>query len=369
MRRVPAAVRARSIPGLRVMSDTQKEAPDLGPLIARAMSGVPLDAEEAETAFRAVMEGRATPVQTTALLVALRTRNESPAEVAGGVRALRAAMVPVPAEAAGELVDTCGTGGGAITTFNISTAAALVAAGAGIRIAKHGNRSFTSRCGSADVLAQLGVNLELSPEAMAAVLAEAGIVFMFAPLLHPAMRHVAPVRRELGVGTIMNLLGPLTNPAGARRQVVGVADHGLLELIAGALRELRHDRALVVHGEPGLDEISPIGPSDVIELDGDRIERYTVQPDELLDEPVGDTASLAGGSPEDNARTVLGVLRGEIAGAARAAVLLNAGAAIHVGDGAESLKAGVRIARAALDSGAGLAALERLRAATHAARG
>lgn len=370
MRRASAAASApERSPDLRAMSDTQTEAPDLGPLIARAMSAVPLDAEEAETAFRAVMEGRATPVQTTALLVALRTRHESPAEVAGGVRALRAAMVPVPAGAPGELVDTCGTGGGALTTFNISTAAALVAAGAGVRIAKHGNRSFTSRCGSADVLEQLGVRLDLSPEAMAAVLADAGIVFMFAPLLHPAMRHVGPVRRELGVGTIMNLLGPLTNPAGARRQVVGVADPGLLELIAGALLELGHNRALVVHGEPGLDEISPIGPSDVIELAAGRIERYTVVPEELLDEPIGDAAALAGGSPEDNARTVLGVLRGEITGAARAAVLLNAGAAIHVGDGAGSLKEGVRLARGALDAGAGLAALERLRAATHAARG
>jgi anthranilate phosphoribosyltransferase len=332
------------------------------------MSGIPLAADEAEAAFLAVMDGRATPVQITALLVALRTRHESPAEVAGGVRALRAAMVPVPAQAPDELVDTCGTGGGSFTTFNISTVAALVAAGAGVRIAKHGNRSFSSRCGSADVLAELGVNLDLSPERMAGVLAEAGIVFMFAPLLHPAMKHVAPVRRELGVGTIMNLLGPLTNPAGARRQVVGVADPGLIDLIAGALLELDHLHALVVHGEPGLDEISPIGPTDIVEVVGGRLDRYRVSPEALLGEPIGDTENLGGGSPADNAGVLLGVLQGTTRGAARAAVLLNAGAAIYIGGRAKTLGAGVAAARRALDAGAGLAALDRLRAATRAVR-
>jgi anthranilate phosphoribosyltransferase len=348
------------------MSDAHDDPPPIGPLIARAMSGIPLAAAEAEAAFLAVMEGRATPVQIAALLVALRTRHESPAEVAGGVRALRAAMVPVPAHAPDELVDTCGTGGGSFTTFNISTVAALVAAGAGVRIAKHGNRSFSSRCGSADVLAELGVNLDLSPDRMAGVLAEAGIVFMFAPLLHPAMKHVAPVRRELGVGTIMNLLGPLTNPAGARRQVVGVADPGLIDLIAGALLELDHLHALVVHGEPGLDEISPIGPTDIVEVLGGRLDRYRVSPEALLGEPIGDTENLGGGSPADNAGVLLGVLQGTTRGAARAAVLLNAGAAIYIGGRAETLGAGVVAARRALDAGAGLAALDRLRAATRA---
>ena len=348
------------------MSDAHDDPPPIGPFIARAMSGVPLAAAEAAAAFLAVMEGRATPVQITALLVALRIRHESPAEVAGGVRALRAAMVPVPAHAPDELVDTCGTGGGTFTTFNISTVAALVAAGAGVRIAKHGNRSFSSRCGSADVLAELGVNLDLSPDRMAGVLAEAGIVFMFAPLLHPAMKHVAPIRRELGVGTIMNLLGPLTNPAGARRPVVGVADPGLLDLIAGALLELDHLHALVVHGEPGLDEISPIGPTDIVEVLGGRLDRYRVSPEELLGESIGDADNLGGGSPADNARVLLGVLQGTTRGAARAAVLLNAGAAIYIGGRAETLGAGVAAARQALDKGAGLAALDRLRAATRA---
>ncbi|MGH7574973.1 MAG: anthranilate phosphoribosyltransferase [Longimicrobiales bacterium] len=342
--------------------------PTLGDTIARIARGEDIDADGAEAAFREVMEGRATPVQIAALLMGLRVKGEVPAEVAGGVRALRAAMVGVPAAPGAEpLVDTCGTGGGALTTFNISTAAALVAAGAGVRIAKHGNRSFTSRCGSADVLAALGVSLELSPDAMARVLDEAGIVFMFAPLLHPAMRHAAPVRREMGVPTIMNVLGPLTNPAGARRQVVGVADARLVPLIAGALQQLGHDHAIVAHGEPGLDELSPIGPSDVVELRDGRLHRFTLDPAETLGCSFDDVTELGGGGPEHNARIVLGVLRGEIGGAARAAVVLNAAAALYVAGHAASLGAGVESAHRTIDSGDGLAALERLRAATHAA--
>jgi anthranilate phosphoribosyltransferase len=346
---------------------TERSGPTLGELIARVTRGEDLGAEDAESAFRELMAGRATPVQTAALLVALRVKREVPAEVAGGVRALRAAMVPVSANAGDPLVDTCGTGGGAFTTFNISTAAALVAAGAGTRIAKHGNRSFTSRCGSADVLAHLGVTIELTPEAMGQVLEHAGIVFMFAPLLHPAMKHVAPVRRELGVPTIMNVLGPLTNPASARRQVVGVADPKLLELIAGALRELGHERAIIAHGEPGLDELSPIGPSDVIELRDGELRRFTLDPVAVLGYAVEDRTELAGGDPDHNARTVLGVLRGELKGAARAAVALNAGAALYIADRTDSIEAGVRLAERVIDQGGGLAALQRLRSASRAA--
>jgi anthranilate phosphoribosyltransferase len=346
---------------------TQPEPPPLGALIAKAVRGETLSADEAEAAFNAVMEGRATPVQIASLLVALRTRGERPTEVAGGVRALRRAMVPVEADADG-LVDTCGTGGGAFGTFNISTAAALLAAGAGVRIAKHGNRSFTSRCGSADVLSALGVTIDLKPDAMARVLADAGIVFMFAPLLHPAMRHVGPIRGELGFGTIMNLLGPLTNPAGARRQVVGVADPALLELIAGGLRELGHDRALVVHGQPGMDELSPIGPTAVVELKGGKLERYSVVPDTIFPGEAFDPADLAGADPADNARVVRGVLAGELKGGARAAVVLNAGAALYVADRVLSLEEGVRAAEQALDAGSGLHALDRLRRATVAAK-
>jgi anthranilate phosphoribosyltransferase len=346
--------------------DTLAEAlPDLVPLIARRVAGEPWSAADAEAAFRHVMEGRATPVQVAALLVVLRTLRETPLDVAGGVRALRAAMVPVAADT-DRLVDTCGTGGGDVTTFNISTAAALLAAGAGVRIAKHGNRSFTSRCGSADVLAELDVTIELSPGAMARVLEQAGIVFMFAPLLHPAMRHVAPVRRELGFGTIMNVLGPLTNPAGARRQVVGVADPSLLDLIADALHELGHEHALVVHGEPGLDELSPIGPTHVVEVGAGPTRRYVLEPDRIFGSARFPAADLAGGDPAHNARIVAGILGGTIGGGARAAVVLNAGAALYVAGDTGSIEDGVARAEQALDTGAGLAALDRLRAATRA---
>jgi anthranilate phosphoribosyltransferase len=334
---------------------------DLGDLI-RAAATRPLTAAEAEAAFTEVMEGNATPVQMAALLVAIRVRGAVPAEVAGGVRALRRAMVPVPTDSAG-LVDTCGTGGGAITTFNISTAAALLAAGAGVRVAKHGNRSFTSRCGSADVLEALGVRLELSPEEEARVLERCGIVFMFAPLHHPAMKHVGPIRRELGMPTVMNVLGPVTNPAGARRQVVGVSDPALLELIAGALAELGHERALVVHGQPGLDEVSPLGTTEVLEVRDGGWTRSTFDPAAELGWELFTAEGLEGGDRHDNARKVEDVLRGRLGGAARAAVVLNAGAAVYVAGQADSLVAGIHAAGAALDAGLGWQKLQELRAA------
>jgi len=277
---------------------------DLRPFIEEVAQGQALGAEDAEKVFSAVISGEASPVQVGAILMGLRTRGVLPSEVAGGVRALRGAMVRVPARDPGELTDTCGTGGGTLTTFNISTAAALVAAGLGVRIAKHGNRSFTSRSGSADVLEALGVQIQLSPEDMGRVLEEVGIVFMFAPLLHPAMRHVGPIRRDLGITTIMNLLGPLTNPAGALRQMVGVSEPGILWLIVEALRELGHTRALVVHGSPGLDEMSPLGPTQVAELreDGSIVEGL-ITPGQL---GLGtySAESLAGGSPEENGQVI-----------------------------------------------------------------
>lgn len=318
-----------------------------------------LTAEQAEAAFDRFMDGSATDVQMAGLLVGLRGKGVAPSEVAGGVRALRSAMRPVAAEEPSRLIDTAGTGGGTVSTFNISTAAAFVAAGAGAPVAKHGNRSFTSRSGSADVLEALGVTIELTPERMGEVLAEAGIVFMFAPLLHPAMRHVAPVRRELGVTTIMNILGPLTNPAGARRQVVGVAEEGLLDLIPDALRELGHIRALVVHGSPGMDEVSPIGPTRVAELRDGAIERYEIEPGDLGLEPVR-AEELAGGEPGKNAAIVEAVLAGE-EGAARSAVVANAAAAILAADLADSWSAAAELARRTIDEGRAREALERLR--------
>ena len=347
------------------MQEADAPTVDLTQLIGRAAAGNRLSAEEAEAAFVEVMEGRASPVQLAALLVAMRVRGETPQEIAGGVRALRRAMIPVPAPDDFVLVDTCGTGGGAVTTFNISTAAALVAAGAGVRIAKHGNRSFTSRCGSADVLTALGVRIELTPEQMAVVLQRAGLVFMFAPLLHPAMRHVAPVRRELAMPTIMNMLGPLTNPAGARRQVVGVSHPALLPLIAGALQELGHERALVVHGEPGLDELSPIGVTTVHELLNGEVITYEVDP-RTFGGTFHDAHEMRGLEPEQNAQLLIDVLEDRAPGVARLAVTLNAGAAIYLAGQAESLREGWQLAEAALASGKGTAALERLREASHA---
>jgi len=336
----------------------------------RALTGVlelvaegrDLTVDQAEAAFDRFMDGSASDVQMAGLLVGLRSKGIAPSEVAGGVRALRSAMRPVASADPSRLVDTAGTGGGTVTTFNISTAAAFVVAGAGVPVAKHGNRSFTSRSGSADVLEALGVTIELTPEGMAEVLDEAGIVFMYAPLLHPAMRHVGPVRRGLGVTTVMNILGPLTNPAGARRQVIGVADERLLDLIPGALGQLGHLRALVVHGSPGMDEVSPIGTTRVAELKGGAVERYEIEPGELGLEPV-EAADLAGGEPEENAAIVEAVLAGK-KGAARSAVVANAAAAILSADLAETWSDAAELARCVIDDGRAGEALERLRTAS-----
>lgn len=270
-------------------------------------SGGSLTAEEAGGAFDLMMQGEASPAQVAGLLMALRVKGETPAEVTGAARALRRAMVPLAVSAPGELVDTCGTGGGAVTTFNISTAAALLAAGLGVRVAKHGNRSFTSQCGSADVLEALGVPLDVTPDRMSRVLERAGIVFMFAPTMHPAMRHVGPVRRELATPTVMNIVGPLANPAGAGRQVLGVADESRMPVLAGALAALGTEHALVVHGDPGLDEISPLGRTRVFEVREGTITSWVIDLAELGVDPV-DPADLAGGLPAVNAELILRIL-------------------------------------------------------------
>ena len=331
--------------------------------IRRLASHESLSADETAAAFDVVMRGEATPAQVAAVLMALRVKGETIDEIAGGARALRHAMVRLPAEQPENLVDTCGTGGGRVATFNISTAAALVAAGAGVRVAKHGNRSFTTSCGSADVLEALGVRIEMPVSEMARALEQAGIVFMFAPLMHPAMRHVGPVRRELGVPTVMNVLGPLANPAGAGRQVVGVSEPGRLPLLAGALAALGSVHALVVHGEPGMDEISPMGRTTVLEVKDGAVHEWTIEPESLGLQRAA-ASELGGGSPADNARIVEEVLRGERRDGARSAVLLNTAAALYVAGRCGSYEEGVRLATDALASGAGLAALDRLRAAT-----
>lgn len=340
--------------------------PRLRDVLVRVGRGEALSAREAEEALRIIMAGEATAVQMAAFLMGLQARGHTADEVAGGVRALREAMVALHVSGdGGPLIDTCGMGGGTVTTFNISTAAALVAAGAGARVAKHGNRSFTSRSGSADVLEALGIRIQLSPREMETVLGAAGIVFMFAPLLHPAMRHVGPVRRELGVPTIMNLLGPLTNPAGVRRQVVGVSDPALVPLVAEALRDLGHLRALVVHGAPGLDEVSPLGPTWVAELADGEIRTSELDPIALGLPPTGAEA-LAGGTPQENARIIEGILSGEIRNGARTVVLLNAAAALRVADLASTWEEALQMAAEVVDQGRAWAALERLRVASAA---
>lgn len=342
--------------------------------IRHLLGGSSLSAQETSDAFDVIMRGEGTPPQIGALLMALARKGETASEVAGGARAMRRAMLAFEVPDSATLVDTCGTGGGAFSTFNISTAAALVAAGAGVRIAKHGNRSYSSRCGSADVLEALGVDIQPSPNVMRRMLDHAGIVFMFAPAMHPAMRHVAAVRRELGVPTIMNLLGPLANPASAGRQVVGVANPARMDLIAGALAELGSVHALVVHGEPGMDEISPIGCTRVLEVRSGIVIEWTIDPATygLMSAAI----DLAGGEPAENAARVTAVLDGTDRGGARSAVLLNAAAAIYVGDasaggssavgqgGAATFADGLRAAAESIDSGAAQRALTALREAS-----
>jgi len=325
-----------------------------------------LDGDALRAAFDVIMRGEGTPTQVAALLMGLRVKGETAEELAGVVQALRDAMIVLPAEAPDTLVDTCGTGGGTLTTFNISTAAALLAAGMGVRVAKHGNRSFTSRSGSADVLEALGVVVEMTPEAMAATLQEAGIVFMFAPLMHPALRHVGPVRRELAVPTVMNIVGPLANPARAGRQVVGVAEPARLTLLADALATLGARRAMVVHGEPGLDEISPLGVTHVREARDGQVQAWSIDP-AAHGLAVQDAGGLAGGDPAENAAVIEAVLHGGGSAGARAAVLLNAAAAWYVSRDDVPYAEAVEAARTALDAGAGAEALGRLRKSAAAA--
>jgi anthranilate phosphoribosyltransferase len=328
--------------------------------IRRIAGGDGLSVDDTRAAFALVMAGEASPAQVSALLMGLRVKGETAHEVTGLVQAMREAMVRLHADRPDELVDTCGTGGGTVHTFNISTAAALLAAGAGLRIAKHGNRSFTTQCGSADVLEALGIRIEVDVETMGRALTEAGIVFMFAPLMHPAMRHVGPVRRELMIPTVMNVVGPLANPAMAGRQVIGVAEDRRVTLLADALRSLGTRHALVVHGT-GMDEISPLAPTHVVEIREGRVDEWSIDPARFGYSGL-DARDVAGGTPEANAKTVLGVLGGDSSTAARGAVVLNAGAALYVGGSTKTFKEGVEMAEQAITSGVGLKAIERLRA-------
>ena len=330
--------------------------------IQQLATGASLSGEESAAAFGVVMRGEATPVQVAALLIGLRVKGESPDELAGAALALRSAMLRIEVPDGHRLVDTCGTGGGRVGTLNISTAAAFVVAGAGVPVAKHGNRSFTSRSGSADVLEALGVDIGLPPAGAGGVLAKAGLVFLFAPTYHPAMRHAGPVRRELGVPTIMNLLGPLANPAGVRRQVIGVATEERGPLVAAALARLGTTHALVLHAAVGMDEVSPSGSTHVWEVREGEVRRWTIAPGELALE-CDELDGLAGGEPEENATRVERLLEGEGRVVERCAVLLNAAAALYVSGNGWTLAESAARAHEAMTRGAGAEVLARLRAA------
>jgi anthranilate phosphoribosyltransferase len=324
--------------------------------IDQLASGRDLSGAQAAAVLAEIMDGNATEVQTAAVLIALRTKGETVDEIAGLATTMRRFATPVRA-ATDTLIDTAGTGGGR-QTFNVSTTAALIAAGAGCAVAKHGNRSATSQSGSADVLEALGVRIDLAPEAVARCIDEAGFGFMFAPAHHGATRHVIPVRKQLAVRTIFNFLGPLTNPAGASRQVIGVSDAGFLETIAGALAQLGAAKALVVSSDDGLDEMSTSGTTRVVEVDGGALRRYEVTPEDV-GLPRSSFEDVRGGSPAHNAAVATRVLSGE-PGPQRDLAAFNAGAAIYVSGRVDTLPDGVRAAEAALDSGAAAAALERL---------
>jgi anthranilate phosphoribosyltransferase len=315
-----------------------------------------LSSEQTAAVLAEIMEGNASEVQTAAVLIALRTKGETVDELVGLATTMRRLARPVRT-GRDDLIDTAGTGGGR-PTFNVSTTAALIAAGAGCAVAKHGNRSATGLSGSADLLEALGVRIDLDPEAVARCIEEAGFGFMFAPAHHGATRFVVPVRKELAVRTIFNFLGPLTNPAGAARQVIGVSDAAFLDTIAGALSKLGARKALVVSSADGLDEMSTSGTTRVVEVDGPQLHSYEVSPEDV-GLPRARPEELAGGTPEDNAETTRRIFAGE-PGPQRDLAVLNAGAAIYVAGRAETLEAGVREAEAAVDDGRAATSLDRL---------
>ena len=330
--------------------------------ISELMDGRDLSQEDAREVMNSIMAGEATPAQIGAFLVALRIKGETADEIAGCAEAMREHVLVVqPART--DLVDTAGTGGDGARTFNISTAAALVAAAAGAGVAKHGNRAVSSSSGSADVLEALGFNLELPPETIARSIDELGFGFLFAPTHHPAMRHAAPVRRDLATRTVFNVLGPLTNPAGARAQVVGVYAPELVPTIADVLARLGAERAFVVHGAAGVDELSPAGPNLVCEVANGQVRRREIDPLDLgIDRCAPE--ELGGGDPANNAETIRRIFSGA-EGGKRDAVLLNAAGAIAAGGLATDLGEGVGLAREAIDSGAAGERLEALIAFTH----
>ena len=323
------------------------------PILTRAIDALAaredLSSDQTAAVLSEIMHGEVSEIQIAAFLIALRTKGETVAELTGLARTMRELAAHVPTGRA-DLLDTAGTGGGT-STFNVSTTAALIAAGAGCAVAKHGNRSATSRSGSADLLEALGARIDLDPEGVAACIAEAGFGFMFAPAHHQATRFVIPVRRELAVRTIFNLLGPLTNPAGAARQLIGVSDPAYLQLMAGALAALGVDRAVLVAGEDGLDEVSASAPTRVVEVNGQEISSYVLHPQDVGIEPSAEAGGVAGGTPQENAQVTTAILQSGPGAPGEELALINAGAAIYAAGAAATIAEGVLAAREAVADG------------------
>lgn len=329
---------------------------NLKPIIAKVASGASLSREEAANAFDVMMSGEATPSQMGGLLMALRVRGETIEELTGAVATMRAKMLRVSAPP--DAIDVVGTGGDASGSYNISTCAAFIVAGAGVPVAKHGNRALSSRSGAADVLAALGVRIELAPEQISECIKQAGIGFMFAPAHHPAMKHVGPTRVELGTRTIFNLLGPLSNPAGVRRQMVGVFSRQWVEPLAQVLKNLGSERAYVVHGSDGLDEITTSGPTSVASLENGTVKTFEIVPEDA-GLPKAKPEDLRGADAQANAEALLAVLKGKKS-PFRDVAVLNAAAALVVAGRAATLKAGVALAEKSLSSGEAEGRLDRL---------
>ena len=317
--------------------------------ISKVVEGYNLSFNEAKDLMNEITSGNATNAQIAAILVGLRMKGETIDEIAGLASVMKEKSNRINPKVKGKLVDTCGTGGAKLKTFNISTIAAFVAAGIGIPIAKHGNRSFTSVCGGADVLEALGTNINLKPEQVEKVIEKVGIGFLFAPAFHPSMKYASEPRKEMGIRTVFNILGPLTNPANAKAQLLGVFSEELVPKMAGALQRLGTEKALVVHGVDGLDEISTLGKTIVAEIDNDKIKNYELHPKDFGFK-TSKPEDIAGAPPEKSAEIVRNILQGQ-KGPMRDIVLLNAGAAIYVGGKAKSIKEGIELAKESIDSG------------------
>ena len=323
-----------------------------------------LSARDAETFLDDVVRGAITPVQIGAILTALRIKGESPAEIVGLIRAMRKHMVPVNAKDAIDIVGTGGDGGGGKGTFNISTTAALVVAGAGVKVAKHGNRAASSKCGSADVLEALGVNIFLSKEQAEIVFKNAGIVFLFAPLFHPAMKQVGAVRKELGVRTVFNILGPFANPAGTKRQIVGVPNREIAKKMAEVGKQLDFDRLFIVTSD-GTDEIGISKNTDVFEVRGKSLKKFKINPEKFGFRKTS-RSKILGGNPEESAKIIQDILGGEEKGARREIVILNSAVALYVAGAVKNIKEGIKLAEDSIDSGKAAQALENLVRETNA---